>query len=227
MFNILSQITLTVKFLSNEEQHCLFPSLVDDFTCVHSKNSLLTHILSTLSSSTSVLFSCTPFGTKSYQFSALQRGPAGAGRSKTSIRVNYTDIRQMQVFHLVTQIIKAASCGVNFLTFGFCTPHNQHFHFWFRPFAGKIALSSKTTGKCSHLVHFGYCHSVIKHLMRNMMNYHCLRVFRSRVKRQENTRPVFICSEPECMAVPCSDPEHRRSSMRDQRLRSMLSSSSG
>ena len=42
MFNILSQITLKVKFLRNEEQHCLLPSLVDDFTCVHSKNALLT-----------------------------------------------------------------------------------------------------------------------------------------------------------------------------------------
>ena len=31
------------------------------------KNALLTHILSTLFSSTSVLFSCTPFGTKSYE----------------------------------------------------------------------------------------------------------------------------------------------------------------
>ena len=65
MFNILSQITLKVKFLRNKEQHCLLPSLVDDFTCVHPKNTLLTHILSTLFSSTSVLFSCTPFGTKS------------------------------------------------------------------------------------------------------------------------------------------------------------------
>ena len=57
------------------------------------------------------------------------------------------------------------------------------FLFDFRPFAGKIALSSKTTGQCSHLVHFGYCHYVIKYLMRDMMNYYCLRVFRSRVKR--------------------------------------------
>ena len=63
MFNILSPITLKVKFLRNKEQHCLLPSVVDDFTCVHSKNALLTHILSTLFSSTSVLFSCTPFGT--------------------------------------------------------------------------------------------------------------------------------------------------------------------
>ena len=52
------------QFLRNKEQHCLLPSLVDDFTCVHSKNALLNHILSTLFSSTSVLFSCTPFGTK-------------------------------------------------------------------------------------------------------------------------------------------------------------------
>ena len=35
MLNILSQITLKVKFLRNEEQHCLLPSLVEDFTCVH------------------------------------------------------------------------------------------------------------------------------------------------------------------------------------------------
>jgi len=56
-----------VKFLRNEEQHCLLPSLVDDFTCVHSKNALITHILSTLFSSTSVLFSCTPFGTNIYK----------------------------------------------------------------------------------------------------------------------------------------------------------------
>ena len=66
MFNVLSQITLKVKFLRNEEQHCLLPSPVDEFTCVHSKNALLTHILSALFSSTPVLFSCTPFGTKSY-----------------------------------------------------------------------------------------------------------------------------------------------------------------
>ena len=39
----------------NKEQHCLLPSLVDDFTCVHSKNALLIHILSTLFSRTSVL----------------------------------------------------------------------------------------------------------------------------------------------------------------------------
>ena len=43
-----------------------------------------------------------------------------------------------------------------------CTPHNQHFHFWFRTFAGKIALSSQKTGKRSHLVNFGYCHCFIK-----------------------------------------------------------------
>jgi len=40
--------------------------------------------------------------------------------------------------------------------------------------------------------------------MRHMMNYHCLRVFRSRVKRigKPCTSPVFLCSEPESMAVP-------------------------
>ena len=72
-----------------------------------------------------------------------------------------------------------------------CTSHNQHFDFWFRPFAGKIALSSKTTGKRSHLVHFGYCHYVIKYLMRDMMNYHYLRLFRSRVRTIGKHSPGF------------------------------------
>ena len=35
-----------------------------------------------------------------------------------------------------------------------------------------------------------------------MMDYQCLRVFRSRDRRMENTRPVFLCSEPERMSVP-------------------------
>ena len=72
-----------------------------------------------------------------------------------------------------------------------CTPHNQHFHFWFRPFAGKITLSSKSTGKRNHLVHFDYCHYVLKYLMRDMLNYHCLWVFRSRVRRIGKHSPGF------------------------------------
>ena len=66
MFSILSQITLNVIFFRNEEQHCLLSSLVNDFVCVRLKNALLTHILSTLFSNTSVLFSCTPFVTKTF-----------------------------------------------------------------------------------------------------------------------------------------------------------------
>ena len=62
--NILSQMTLKlkVKFPVKEEQHCLLPSRVDGFTCVHSENALLIHTLSIWFSSTSILFSCTPFG---------------------------------------------------------------------------------------------------------------------------------------------------------------------
>ena len=90
-----------------------------------------------------------------------------------------------------------------------CTPHN-HFHFWFRPFAGKIALYSKATGQCSHLVHFGSCHYVIKYLMRDMMNHHCLRVFRSCVKRIGKHSPGFSmfrtrvhgCSDADLCCVP-------------------------
>ena len=91
-----------------------------------------------------------------------------------------------------------------------CTPHNQHFHFWIRLFAGKIALSSKTTGQCSHLVHFGSCHNAIEYLMRDMMNYHCLWVFRRRVKRIGKHSPDFSmfrtrvhgCSDAELCRVP-------------------------
>ena len=40
--------------------------------------------------------------------------------------------------------------------------------------------------------------TVSSNISRDMLNYHCLRVFR----RRENTRPVFPCSEPEYMTVP-------------------------
>ena len=82
-------------------------------------------------------------------------------------------------------------------------------HFSFRPFAGKIALSSKTTGQCSHLVHFGSCHYVIKYRVRDV-NYHCLRVFRRRAKRIGKHSPGFSmfrtrvhgCSDAELCCVP-------------------------
>ena len=91
-----------------------------------------------------------------------------------------------------------------------CTPRDQHFHFWFRPFAGKIALSWKTTGQCSHLVHFGSWHYAIKYIMRDMMKYHCLRVFRRRVKRIGKHSTGFSmfrtrehgCSDAELCCVP-------------------------
>ena len=85
----------------------------------------------------------------------------------------------------------------------FCTPQNQHFHFSFRHFASKIALSSTSSGEGSHLVHFGYCQYVIKYLMRDMMDYHCLRVFRSRDRMIGKHSPgIFLYSESEGMAVP-------------------------
>ena len=83
------------------------------------------------------------------------------------------------------------------------TPHNRHFHLRFRTFAGKIALSSKTTGKCNHLVHFSCCQFVNKYLVCDMMNYHCLKVFGTCIRRIGKHSPIFcVCSEPECMAVP-------------------------
>ena len=57
---------------------------------------------------------------------------------------------------------------------------------------------------------FGYSHYVIKYLMRDMVNYHCLRVFRSRVSRIEKHSPRFSvfrismygCSDAELCRVP-------------------------
>ena len=43
----------------------------------------------------------------------------------------------------------------------------------------------------SHLVHFGYCHYVTKYLMHDMMDYHCLRVFRSHNRRIGKHLPSF------------------------------------
>ena len=55
----------------------------------------------------------------------------------------------------------------------------------------KLHFLQKTTGQCNHLVHFGSCRYVIEYLMRDMMDYHCLRVFRSRVKRIGKHSPGF------------------------------------
>ena len=64
--HIVTNHTETSESQISQEQRAALPSTVDDLTCVHSKNALLTHILSTLFSSTSVLFSCTPFGAMSF-----------------------------------------------------------------------------------------------------------------------------------------------------------------
>ena len=111
------------------------------------------------------------------RYSEAQPEQAEAKRRSAWTTLIYVKCRYSTSSHKSSRLERGsfpASCGVHFLTFGFCTPHDQHFHFWFRLFAGKIALSSKTTGKCSHLVHFGYCHSVIKYLMHDMMNYLCV-----------------------------------------------------
>ena len=53
------------------------------------------------------------------------------------------------------------------------------------------------------MVHFGYCHYVIKYLMCDMMNYHCLRVLRSRVRMIGKHLPGFSVFRTRC----CSDAE--------------------
>ena len=44
-------------------------------------------------------------------------------------------------------------------------------HSWFQTFAGKISLSSKTTGKHNLLVHYGCCQFVTEYLINKMMKY--------------------------------------------------------
>ena len=53
------------------------------------------------------------------------------------------------------------------------------------------AFFSETTGKRNHLVHFSCCQFVIKYRMRDMMNYHCLKVFGTRIRRIGKHSPVF------------------------------------
>ena len=80
-----------------------------------------------------------------------------------------------------------------------------------------IKKKKKKTGKRNHLVHFS-CQFVVKYLMCDMMNYHCLKVFGTRVRRIGKQSPVFSvfrtrvhgCSDAELVRVPCCDPEHRR-----------------
>ena len=146
MFNILSQITLKVRFLRNEEQHCLLPSLVEDFTCVHSKTALLTscqlYLLVPLSSFLAHLLALNHISFQRY--SEAQPEQAEAKHRSPWTTLIYVKCRYSTSSHKSSRLERGsfpASCGVHFLTFGFCTPHDQHFHFWFRLFARKIALS--------------------------------------------------------------------------------------
>ena len=106
------------------------------------------------------------------------------------------------------------SCCVHFLTFGFLYTSQSTFSFFIsaicRPNRPFFKTTTKRKGKRSHLVHFGYCHYVIKYLTRDMINYHCLRVFRSRVRRIGKHSPGFSvfrtivrgCSNAELCPVP-------------------------
>ena len=78
--------------------------------------------------------------------------------------------------------------------------HKYH-DIWF------LALSSKSTGERNQLVHFCYCHCVIKYLMRDVMDCHCLRLFRSRDRRIGKHSPGFsVFRTRVCDAEPCRVP---------------------
>ena len=68
MCNVQHIVTNHTEIQISQERRAALPSHLTGgwlYMCTLKKNALLTHILSTLFSSTSVLFSCTPFGTKS------------------------------------------------------------------------------------------------------------------------------------------------------------------
>ena len=83
------------------------------------------------------------------------------------------------------------SCGVNFMTFNFLYTSQSTFSFLISAVCRQNCTFFKNDRKISHLVQFAYCHYVIKYFMRDMMNYHCLRVFRSRGKRIGKHSPGF------------------------------------
>ena len=102
------------------------------------------------------------------------------------------------------------SCVVNLMTSGFLYTSQSAFSFLISAVCRQNPLSSKSTAQRSHLVHFGYCHYVIEYLMRDMMDYHCLRVVRSRDRGIGKHLPGFSVfrtrvhgrSDPEPSRVP-------------------------
>ena len=62
-----------------------------------------------------------------------QRGPVGAGRSKTSIRVNYTDLRQLLRMYYRSSWLEwssfPVSCCANFMTSDFLYTSHSTFSF--------------------------------------------------------------------------------------------------
>jgi len=83
-------------------------------------------------------------------------------------------------------------------------------HLTINIFIFDFGLSSKSAGERNHLVHFCYCHYVIKYLMRDMMEYHCPRIFRSRDRRIGKQSPGFSVFRNRVHgrsdAEPCSVP---------------------
>ena len=95
----------------------------------------------------------------------------------------------------------SVSCSVNFMTSGFLYTSQSTFSFFISALCRENCTFFKNDRKMHSFGAFwllSLCYYVIKYLMRDMMNYHCLRVLRSRVRRIG----IFLCSEPECMAIP-------------------------
>ena len=92
-------------------------------------------------------------------------------------------------------------CGINFMTSGFLCTSQSTFSFLISGFCSQNCTFLKNEEKRNHLVHFCYCHYVIKYLMRDIMNYHCLRVLRSRDRRIGKQSPGFSVFRNRVMAV--------------------------
>ena len=102
------------------------------------------------------------------------------------------------------------SCGVNFMTSGFLTTSQSTFSFLISAFCRQNCTFFKNDRNTQSLGAFFVIVAVIEYLMRDMMNYHCLRVLRSHVRRIGKQSPgfsVFRTREHGCFdAEPCSVP---------------------
>ena len=102
------------------------------------------------------------------------------------------------------------SCGVNLMTFGFLNTSQSTFSVLILALCRQNCTFFKNDRKTQSFGAFWLLSLWYKYLLRDMMNYHCLRVVTSRVRRIEKHSPGFSvfrtrvhgCSYAEPCRVP-------------------------